>query len=141
MGPGCTTGTVDPPRRGGGGQPAEALYLRQGERSFALTASPRGDGDRITIRELPDERVVARTEDSFLASLGTTFTGRGLLTVSPDGTALALRTWPDLAEAWSVALPPGADTDDVFPPVVQSSAAGVVVLARAGDDTVLHAYS
>lgn len=131
-----------PTTAGRGWQPAEALYLRQGERSFALTVTPRGDRDRITVRELPSERVVARMENSSLASLGTTFTGRGLLTISPDRTALALRAWPDLAETWSVALPPGADTDDdVLPAVVQSSAAGVVVATRDGDTTVLHAYS
>lgn len=130
-----------PTEAGRGWQPAEALYLQQGERTFALTASPDGDGDRITVRELPGERVVARVANSFLVSLGATFTGRGLLTISPDGTAMSLLAWPDLAEAWSVALPSDADTDDVFPPVVQSSAAGVVVTTRKGDDTVLHAYS
>lgn len=131
-----------PTTAGRGWQPAEALYLRQGERSFALTALPLGDRDRITVRELPSERVVARTEHSSLASLGATFTGRGLLTIGPDRTEVALRAWPDLVETWSVALPPGADTDDdVFPPVVQSSAAGMVVIVHDGDTTVLHAYS
>lgn len=120
-----------------------ALYLEFDGRRLGLQIAHDQGGDRLTIRDLDDGTELATEElDPSAVSSWGALTSRGLLTSDRTANTLTLRAWPDLAETWSVDLPPGMVLDDQEPPpVVQSTATGLVVVTPTDEGAVLHAYS